>query len=208
MNYFIFQKTFSKQGIFSVKQINLMFSGFNNDNLLYWQKKGYLIKLRNGWYCFQEFLTQQDTQLIIANNIYSPSYISHQQALMYYGLIPEHIVDSVSITTRKTASFLVNNRNYKYYSIKKEYFFGYRFLEVNVNGMKRNVLMAEPEKAILDLLYIFNFYKTEQDISDLRLNETILAEEIDWTKMNNYLKRFHVKELNKKIDIIKKINNL
>ena len=43
MNYLVFQETFSKIGIFTVKHINLMFPGFNKDNLLNCQKKGYIV---------------------------------------------------------------------------------------------------------------------------------------------------------------------
>jgi len=72
-------------------------------------------------------------------------------------LIPEHIVNSTSITTKKTASFIILDRIYKYYSIDPKYFFGYKLKEMTVNGLKRNFMIADKEKALLDLPYIFDF---------------------------------------------------
>lgn len=206
--YNTFRDNLLQQGMFSIDSIRLMFPGFNADNLLYWQKKGYILKLRNGWYCFKEFLSLTDHQYIVANNIYQPSYISHQEALAYYGLIPEHIIGSVSVTTRKTAVFNVHGRSYKYYSIKKQYFFGYCLKDIIVNGTKRSFLIADKEKAILDLLYIYDFYRTEQDIEEIRFNEKILKNDVNWNIMEEYLNRFGVITLNKKVKIIKKIYNI
>lgn len=205
MNYFEFRDLTYQLGIFSIKQINLIFSGFNKNNLLYWQKKAYLLKLRNGWYCHTDFIKNPEHHFIIANCIYEPSYISHLEALMYYGMIPEHITNSTSITTKKTNSFEILGRNYTYYSIKKEYFFGYSMLEINVNGIKRSVLMASREKALLDLLYNYTFYQTKNDVKNIRLNEIVLEKELNWNKLDNYLERFKVKALDRKIKYLKKI---
>ena len=208
LSFILFKEALFQQGLFSTDHIRLLFPAFNTDNLLHWQKAGYIFRLRNKWYCFKEFLTITDYHYLVANNIYTPSYISHQEALMYYGLIPEHVVDSVSITTKKTAGFLAVNRTYRYYSISLKYFFGYELKEMMVNGLKRNFLMADREKAILDLLYIYNIYKTEQDISELRFNELVLENEVNWSKIENYLGKFNIRTLTNSANLIKKIYNL
>ncbi|MCX6277645.1 MAG: hypothetical protein NT004_06090 [Bacteroidetes bacterium] len=208
LGFIKFKEALLQQGLFSIDHIRLLFPAFNTDNLVNWQKAGYILKLRNKWYCFREFLTTTDFSYLVANNIYAPSYISHQEALMYYGLIPEHIVDSVSITTKKTASFQVGNRIYRYYSISPKYFFGYELKEMMVNGLKRNFLMADKEKAVLDLLYIYDFYKTTRDISELRFNELVLENEVDWGKMDNYLGKFNIKTLANRVNLLKKIYDL
>jgi predicted transcriptional regulator of viral defense system len=164
--------------------------------------------LRNGWYCFKEFLTLTDFHYLIANSIYQPSYVSHQEALAYYGLIPEHIVDSVSVTTKKTQGFIIDGRAYKYYSLKSTFYFGYCLKEMIVNGLKRSFLIADKEKAILDLLYIYDFYKTEKDLEEIRFNEIILRNDVDWAKLHEYLEKFSIKTLEKKVISIKKIYNI
>jgi predicted transcriptional regulator of viral defense system len=208
MNYLQFRESLFGQGVFSIRHVRLLFPGFNTDNLLQWQEKGYIIKLRNSWYCFKELKGLPGYQYLVANNIYSPSYISHQEALMHYGLIPEHITDSTSITTRITKGFTVEERYYKYYSVKPEFYFGYRLMDLEYNNVKRQYLIAEPEKALLDLLYSFNFYRTEQDMEDLRLNESVLENDMDWQKLSGYLARFKVKTLDKKIKMIQKVYSL
>lgn len=205
LSFIHFKELLSQQGVFSTDHLRLYFPSFNHDNLLQWQRKGYIVKLRNKWYCFKEFLAIPDSQYLIANQIYSPSYVSHQQALMFYGLIPEHIVDSTSVTTKKTNTFEILQRNYKYYSVKPDLFFGYRLMPLTVNGIQRSISIAEKEKAILDLLYLFDFYRSADDIEGLRLNEQIMETEIDWNRMDSFTERFRSKTLSSKVDILKKL---
>ncbi len=208
VSYLEFRESLYPQGLFSISQVRLYFPDFNRDNLLSWQKKGYIIRLRRGWYCFREFMKVPEYNFLVANNIYAPSYVSHQEALLFYGLIPEHIVDSTSITTKKTAVFPVKGKVFKYYSVHPRFFFGYELKEMTANGFKRNFMIADREKAILDLLYIFDFYKTEQDIADIRFNEETLENDINWNRMEEYLKRFDIKILEKKVRLIQKIHQL
>ena len=208
ISYFEFREKLYPQGIFSISQVRLYFPDFNSDNLLFWQKKGYVLRLRKGWYCFREFTQVPEFSFLVANNLYAPSYISHQEALLFYGLIPEHIVDSTSITTKKTETFTVLGKIYKYYSIHPKLFFGYVLKKMTVNGWTRNFMIAEKEKAILDLLYLFDFYKTEEDLAEIRFNRSVLEKDVDWQKMDEYLGRFNIKILEKKVRLIQKIHQL
>jgi predicted transcriptional regulator of viral defense system len=205
ISYLEFREALYPQGLFSFAQVKLHYPDFNANNLLYWQKKGYIVRLRREWYCFREFTQVREFTFLVANNIYSPSYISHQEALLFYGLIPEHIVNSTSITTKKTRSFEILGKTFKYYSIHPMLFFGYELKEMTANGFRRNVHMADREKAILDLLYIFDFYRTEEDLSEIRFNEIALEKDIDWQRMEGYLQRFGLKVLDRKIQTIRKI---
>jgi len=208
ISYLEFREKLFSQGIFSINQIHIYFPDFNSDNLLFWQKKGYILLLRKGWYCFKEFTQVSEFSFLLANNLYTPSYISHQEALLFYGLIPEHIVDSTSITTKKTETFTVLGKVYKYYSIHRKFFFGYVLKDMTVNGLTRKFMIADKEKAILDLLYFFDFYKTERDLAEINFNESALENDIDWEKMDDYLGRFNKKILEKKIRLIRKIHQL
>ena len=208
LSYFEFREKLYPLGIFAISQIRLYFPDFNSDNLLFWRKKGYILRLRKGWYCFKEFTQVSEFSFLVANNLYTPSYISHQEALLFYGLIPEHIVTSTSVTTKKTESFHVLGKIYKYYSIHPRFFFGYVLKNMTVNGWTRSFMIAEREKAILDLLYLFDFYKTEEDLAEIRFNDSVLEKDIDWQRMDEYLGRFNIKILEKKIRLIRKIHQL
>jgi predicted transcriptional regulator of viral defense system len=208
LSYLDFREKLFPQGIFSISQVRLHFPAFNSDNLLFWQKKGYILLLRKGWYCFREFTQVPEFSFLVANNLYAPSYISHQEALLFYGLIPEHVVDSTSVTTKKTESFNVQGKIYKYYSIHPKFFFGYVLKNMTVNGWTRSFMIADREKAILDLLYLFPFYKREEDLAEIRLNTSVLEKDIDWQKMDEYLGKFSIKILEKKVRLIRKIHQL
>lgn len=116
-----------------------------------WCKAGKLIPLRRGMYAFaEEYRRQQIQPAEIANRIYTPSYLSLQWALSYHGLIPEMAVAYTSVTTRQTKRFQNKFGTFSYRHLKQEYFFGYE----RVDMTNRTVLLAKPEKALLDLWYI------------------------------------------------------
>lgn len=112
------------------------------------------MKLRNGWYAFHECLSLPDFQQYIANRIYRPSYISLHTALSHYGMIPEEVMKTTSVTTLKTAEFKNAFGVYAYQMVKRELMFGYQPKPM-ADG--RSILFATPEKALLDLLYLYPF---------------------------------------------------
>lgn len=84
MDYLGFKKALSDKVCISTHQIHAGFSGFNDNNLTRWVKKGLLIKLRNGYYAFPEYLTAPASTIFIANHIYRPSYVSLHLAFVLF----------------------------------------------------------------------------------------------------------------------------
>jgi predicted transcriptional regulator of viral defense system len=116
-----------------------------------WIKAGRLVSLRRGMYAFAEKYRRTPihaTQL--ANRIYAPSYLSIHWALGFYGLIPEKVVAYTSVTSRVPKNFTNDFGVFTYRHLKPSVFFGYR--RVLIDGAP--VLLAEPEKALLDFLYL------------------------------------------------------
>ncbi|MBQ7448492.1 MAG: hypothetical protein IJS73_01670, partial [Paludibacteraceae bacterium] len=151
MNYQTFFNQWHKLVCFSTNQVRAIYPDFNRRNYTEWQKSGYLVSLRQGWYAFADYINQPDFARYIANKIYSPSYISLHTALSFYGIIPEAVVEITSITTRKTAKFDNAFASYSYQTIKPDVFWGY---EPKKNKDNKTYLLATPEKAIIDLLYL------------------------------------------------------
>src|SRR5690606_23633208 len=139
-------------------------------------KKGYLIRLRRGFFTFAEYRSKPDYALYFANRIYAPSYVSLHTALAFYGMIPEAVVQFTSVTSLKTAGFKNAFGEYAYHSVKSELMFGY---ELKPLQDKRTVQLASPEKALLDLLYLYPFYNTEEEMIHLRLDEDFLEDELN-----------------------------
>jgi len=125
-----------------------------------WAAKGLLIKLKRGAY----ILNDSDRKIapsrdFVANQLYSPSYVSLEDALNFYGLIPERVTDVTSVTTRKTLR--INNRlgSFIYQHIKPSVFRGFKALKDEAGV---SFFIAEPEKAVMDFLYL-NLHKFQKD---------------------------------------------
>ncbi len=162
MNYLEFKNKFFELGCFNINQVYAWQPEFDRNNLTRWLKKRLLVHLRQGYYAFPEYKQKADYHYYFANKIYKPSYISLQAALSYYEIIPETVIQITSVTTLKTNSFKNDFGDYEYKSIKSDYFFGFDFISF-ANG--KTLLLAIPEKAILDFFYFYPIYKTEQDLS-------------------------------------------
>ena len=63
-------------------------------------------------------------------------------------------------------------------------------------------LLAEPEKAILDLLYLYPFYNSHKEIEELRLDKDIISELISPFKLIEYAGRFNNKALKNRVQIL------
>jgi predicted transcriptional regulator of viral defense system len=165
-----------------------------------WQRKGYIIKLRRGFYCFEETEKGESFRYFSANKIYSPSYISLESALSYYNLIPEGVFTTTSLTTRNTTSFSTPVGSFSFRNVKAQLFFGYRLLNIQGHTIK----IAEPEKALLDYLYL-NKIDTPEILEGLRLNESQLLDLLDFDKLRQYSEVFHSKILQKRLQLLKKM---
>ena len=65
--------------------------------------------------------------------------------------------------------------------------------------------MATPEKAILDLLYLNPFYRTEKDIEELRLDWDFMSSDLDVNRLDDYLARFASRSLDQRIGVLKRL---
>ncbi len=197
MNFIDFREKMVDKVCFTTNQINIFFPEFNRNNLTRWVKKGLLIRLRQGLYTFPKYKNHRDYLFWFANKIYQPSYISLHTALSFYGIIPEANVQITSITTLKTSSFQNETGYYDYKSIKDHLFWGYD-LKLIPEGF--TLKFAKAEKALLDLFYLYPFYKTEKDMSELRFDDDFLQDELDVSLLLEYSSRFENKALGKRVN--------
>jgi len=82
----------------------------------------------------------------IAGLLYPPAYISLESALFMHGVIDQapHVIHAV--TLNKTKSFSTALGEMAYFHIQADLFFGY--------SAQDRMLLAEPEKAALDFIYL------------------------------------------------------
>lgn len=190
---------------FSIHQVYAWKPDFDRNNLTRWAKKGYIIRLRQGYFTFPEYKGKSDYTLYFANRIYRPSYISLHTALAIYGMIPEAVVQVTSVTSLKTVSFSNDFGTYTYNSIKEELMFGY---DLKPMSDKRTLQFAIPEKALLDLLYLYPFYDNEKEMEELRLDEDFLHEQLDLPLLLDFSKKIRNKALDRRLGLLLKTYEL
>ncbi len=115
------------------------------------------MRLKKGLYAFEGRLPTGEE---IANALYRPSYISFEYALAKHSIIPEAIYTITSATTKPTRTFETNNLGFEYFKIKKQAFTGYVLVKEGA-ARTSNVLIAEPEKAVVDYLYFVSLGKRQ-----------------------------------------------
>ncbi|MFW5893860.1 MAG: type IV toxin-antitoxin system AbiEi family antitoxin domain-containing protein [Verrucomicrobiota bacterium] len=205
MSWVEFKNKMFEMGCFSVHQVYAWRRDFDRNNLTRWVQKGYLLRLRRGWYAFPEFKSKPEFADYIAGRIYRPSYISLHSALAFYGLIPEAVLQITSVTTLKTASFINDFGEYSYKSVKSELMFGY-FHRQLVDG--RSTPYATCEKALLDLLYLYPFYNTEAELLELRLDQAMIHENFDKRSWRSLGERFECAALEQRMKLLEKVYEL
>lgn len=121
-----------------------------NKKVTWLEKQGFIIRLKRGLYVANPKHSGKTlSSELIANHLYTPSYISMSTALRYYGLIPEAVYVHQSMTVKHSRSFQTPVGYYDYKHISKEAF------PIGVRSMYKDnyaFLIASPEKALCDLI--------------------------------------------------------
>ena len=121
-----------------------------NKKVTWLEKQGFILRLKRGLYVANpEHSGKTLSSELIANHLYTPSYISMSTALRYYGLIPEAVYVHQSMTVKHSRCFQTPVGNYDYKYISRKAF------PIGVRSMYKDnyaFLIASPEKALCDLI--------------------------------------------------------
>lgn len=199
MTFLEFKDKMLDLACFNTHQVYTWKPDFDRNNFTRWTKKGYLIRLRQGYFAFSDYKGKSDYAFYFANRMYRPSYISLHTALAFYGMIPEAVTQITSITSLKTISFINDFGDYAYRNVKESLMFGY---ELKPMGDKRTMQFATPEKAMLDLLYLYPSYNNRQEMEALRLDEDYLHNDLSKERLTEYLSGFQSKALDHRVNIL------
>ncbi len=134
-------------------------------------KKGLIFSIKRGLYCFDK---SRVDELYLAGQLYSPSYVSLETALNYYGVIPEVPMTVSSVTPVTTKKFETGLGNFNYLKIDNKLYFGFS---------QTPFAIAHKEKALLDYFYL---RKVKKVSSDERLQLT----DWDWKRYHEYAVAF------------------
>jgi predicted transcriptional regulator of viral defense system len=117
-----------------------------------WVRAGRLDQLRRGLYTVAPpFQRVRPHPFLVANRLVPGSYVSLQSALGHYSLIPESVPVTVSVTAGRPGRWDTPLGTYLFRHIQPDFLTGFRRTPL-MGGME--ALLATPEKALLDLVYL------------------------------------------------------
>lgn len=119
-----------------------------NQKILEMEKAGEIVRLKRGLFVKA---SKNYVLPLIANHLYSPSYVSKETALRHYGMIPEHVYTITSVCIYRSRTFENELGRFTYDLLPLEY---YR-LDIDLcieNGVCYQI--ATPEKALADMVVL------------------------------------------------------
>ena len=116
-----------------------------------WINSGRVYQLRRGLYSIAPpYQKTKPHPFLVANHLQHSSYVSLQSALAYYDLIPETVYSTASVTAGRPERLENPLGIYEFRHIKTNLLFGYQMADLGTQA----ALVATPEKALLDLVYL------------------------------------------------------
>ena len=165
--------------------------------------KGSIIRLNRGLYETNPNIEPH----LLASVILSPSYLSFEYALSYYGLIPERVyeITSASLLVHKNKTFVNKIGRYTYSDIPPSAFSeGLIYMEENGYGYR----IASKEKAICDCLYKWRTVHNIEELKELLFVDKRIYEEefetCDFELLLRLASLYHRKNLDLLIKYIRK----
>lgn len=132
-----------------------------------WTAAGKVVQLRRDVYVLADpWRRIVPHPFLVANALNRPSYVSLQSALAYHGLIPEAVPVTTSVTTGRPEVVDTPLGRFTYRHVRREALFGFETTAV-WNGQRARV--ADPAKAVLDLVYLTPGGDSADHLASLRL---------------------------------------
>lgn len=137
---------FSHEMIYSLLEKSISNVNEKISNLV---KNKELIRLKKGFYTFSKLYQTKPIDLLsVANTLYSPSYVSFDYALSYYGMIPERVSEVTSATSKNEKLFDTPIGRFSYKKVSLEaYSLGIDWIYDDIDGGR---FIATAEKALCD----------------------------------------------------------
>lgn len=176
----------SSKTILTIKDIALIWEETNTVNLFskikYYAKQGSLIRLTRGVFAKSKEYDIKE----LATSIYTPSYISFETVLREAGVIFQHY-DTIFVAAKWPKTVTVDKHAITFRKLKDTVLF-------NPTGIvnKDTYSIATPERAFLDMIYLFPNYYFDN------------LQSIDWEKCDELVKIYNNKLLIKRLDKYKK----
>lgn len=186
MDSLIAKLYWSPKTILSNKDLALIWGITDEQSLYaktaYYVKQGALIRLTRGVLAKNKDYNPKE----LATSIYTPSYISFETVLREAGVIFQHY-EAIFVATKWTKTMTVDKSTITFRKLKDPVLF-------NSTGIisKDNYSIATPERAFLDMIYLFPNYYFDN------------LKSINWEKCDELVKIYNNKSLTKRLSKHKK----
>lgn len=169
------------QTVFTLREIALLFPEIPYVNLkkrmFYFSKSGAIKKLSRGVYAKDKF-----DILELANKLYTPSYVSLETVLQKAGVTFQYY-ESIFAVSYVSRTVEAGGHTIVYRRMKKGIF-------LNKQGIEEqgNVVIASPERAFLDAVYLYKNYHFDN------------LESLNWDKIMELKNLYQSRALDKRIE--------
>ena len=185
----VFESALLLDGDIEPAQVHLQLSRWTTNRRVY--------QLRRGLYALAPpFQKVKPHPYVIANRMVRASYVSCQSALAHYGMIPEYVPTTVSVTTARPTRWETPLGVYEFHHIKPSLLRGYRLTDL---GGGQQAFMATPEKALLDWIYLQPGSDSPAYIRELRLQN---LENFDLDELHRQAESFNRPKLQRAASIV------
>ena len=117
-----------------------------------WTRSGRIRQLRRGLYALAPPWEKRIPHpFLVANRLVRGSYVSGVSALAFVQAIPEYVAEVTSVTPGRPQMRHTAFGRYSFRHLKPGLLFGYRQVDL---GDGQRAFVAEPEKALLDLIHL------------------------------------------------------
>ena len=137
-----------------------------------WTRSGRIHQLRRGLYVLAPpWRKRRPHPFLVANRLAPGSYVSGLSALAFAGAIPEYVAETTSVTAGRPELRTTPLGRFSFRHLKDGLMFGYRYLAL---GHGQSAFVAEPEKAILDMVHLHPAGHHRSYLEELRLDFNVL----------------------------------
>ena len=165
-----------------------------------WSQAGKIYQLRRGLYCLAPpFQKVKPHPFLVANRLLLGSYVSLQSTLAFFGMIPEYVPVTTSVTTNRPAQWETTLGVFDFRHIQVDFFDGFRFVDL---GESQQAFIATPEKALLDLVYLEPGGDEPDYLAELRLNN---LGQLDWQLLERLARKLEKPKLRRAMAAIREL---
>lgn len=157
----------SNRAVYSTQQLSNLISKSKAISTVYLSR---LVKKKLATRILKGTISFIDDSFVVATQLVEPSYISLNSALLFHEIIQQVPKAIECVTSKKSLRY--DNLGITYHKIPRNLLFGYK----RHNRSNSYVFVAEPEKAIIDGIYLNVYSKKDLEEFTPKLSRSRLLE--------------------------------